>query len=376
MSYGHALKTAGRQERAIAAYRRCIALDPAFRRGVVEPGQPQDLALRRRPTSRAMRAQLARADLTDEHRLHFEFALGKALEDAGDYDGVVRALRATATRCAARWCPTAPTTTPRACARARARLHPRILRRTRGLGLRRARSDLHRRHAARRLDADRADPVQPLRGRRHDGTARDHLAGTRACAGARTPHDARPTTTRSPGWTRTSCARSASSTCERTRIHRKRGAPFFIDKMPNNFAHIGLIQLVLPNAKIIDARRHPLALLLVRLQAAFRPRPGLQLFDSTDIGRYYRDYVELMAHFDAVLPGRVHRVIYEDMVADTEAEVRRLLDYCGLPFDDACLRFFENHARGAHRELGTGAPADLPRAASTSGATTNPGSNR
>ena len=128
---------------------------------------------------------------------------------------------------------------------------------------------------------------------------------------------------------------------ERTRIHRKLGRPFFIDKMPNNFAHIGLIHLTLPNAKIIDARRHPMACCFSAFKQHFARGQNFT-YSLDDLGRYYRDYVELMAHFDAVLPGRVHRVHYEAMVDDTEAEVRRLLDYCGLPFEDACLRFFEN----------------------------------
>jgi len=127
----------------------------------------------------------------------------------------------------------------------------------------------------------------------------------------------------------------------RTRIHRKLCAPFFIDKMPNNFAHVGFIHLALPNAKIIDARRHPLACGFSAFKQQFARGQNFS-YSLEDIGRYYRDYVALMAHFDAVLPGRIHRVIYERMVTDTEAEVRRLLDYCGLPFEDACLRFFEN----------------------------------
>jgi hypothetical protein len=128
---------------------------------------------------------------------------------------------------------------------------------------------------------------------------------------------------------------------ERTRIQRKTSAPLFIDKMPNNFAHIGLIHLALPNARIIDARRHPLACCLSGFKQHFAQGQNFT-YSLDDIGRYYRDYVDLMAHFDSVLPGRVHRVIYEQMVDDTEAEVRRLLDYCGLPFEDGCLRFFEN----------------------------------
>jgi len=126
-----------------------------------------------------------------------------------------------------------------------------------------------------------------------------------------------------------------------TRIQRKTAAPYFIDKMPNNFAHIDLIQLALPRAKIIDARRHPLGCCFSGFKQHFARGQGFT-YSLEDIGRYYRDYVELMSFFDQVLPGRVHRVIYEALVDDTEGEVRRLLDYCGLPFEDGCLRFYEN----------------------------------
>src|SRR5690606_28962088 len=126
-----------------------------------------------------------------------------------------------------------------------------------------------------------------------------------------------------------------------TRIQRKSDAPFFIDKMPNYFAHIGLIHLILPRARIIDARRHPMGCCFSGFKQHFA-RGQHFTYGLEDIGRYYRDYVELMAHFAAVLPGRVHRVIYESMVDDTEAQVRSLLAYCGLPFDERCLRFYEN----------------------------------
>ena len=126
-----------------------------------------------------------------------------------------------------------------------------------------------------------------------------------------------------------------------TRIQRRTDAPFFIDKMPNNFAHIGLIQLILPNARIIDARRHPMGCCFSCFKQHFA-RGQHFTYSLDDIGRYYRDYVDLMAHFDRVLPGRIHRVIYESMIEDTETQVRRLLDYCGLPFEAGCLRFYEN----------------------------------
>jgi len=124
-----------------------------------------------------------------------------------------------------------------------------------------------------------------------------------------------------------------------TRIQR-RGAPFFIDKMPNNFQHIGLIHLILPNAKIIDARRHPMAGCFSCYKQLFA-RGQTFTYNLTDLGHYYRDYVKLMDHWDEVLPGRVWRVQYEDLVADSETEIRRLLDYCGLEFEEQCVRFYE-----------------------------------
>lgn len=126
---------------------------------------------------------------------------------------------------------------------------------------------------------------------------------------------------------------------EETRIHRA-GAPFFIDKMPNNFRHIGLIHLMLPNARIIDARRDPLSCCFSGFKQLFAEGQEFT-YGLPEIGRYYRDYVALMDHFGAVLPGRVLRVQYEDVVADLEAQVRRILDHCGLAFEDSCLTFHE-----------------------------------
>jgi len=127
----------------------------------------------------------------------------------------------------------------------------------------------------------------------------------------------------------------------RTRVHRKTDRPFFIDKMPHNFLHLGMIQLILPNAKIIDARRHPAGSAFSVFKQNFARGQSFS-YDLEDIGIYYRDYVRMMAHFDSVLPGKIHRVLYETLVDDTETEIRRLLDYCGLPFEPQCLRFHEN----------------------------------
>jgi tetratricopeptide (TPR) repeat protein len=122
-----------------------------------------------------------------------------------------------------------------------------------------------------------------------------------------------------------------------TRIHRE-GAPFFIDKMPNNFRHIGLIRLILPNAKIIDARRHPMACCFSGFKQLFAEGQEFT-YGLADLGQYYRDYVELMDHWDEALPGFVLRVTNEDVVDDLESQVRRILDFCGLPFEESCLEF-------------------------------------
>src|SRR5262249_17923561 len=113
----------------------------------------------------------------------------------------------------------------------------------------------------------------------------------------------------------------------RTRCQRKLARPFFTDKSGNNFLHTGFIQLVLPNARIVDARRHPLACGFSCYKQAFAPGSVPFAYDRAEIGRYYRDYAELMTHFDRVLPGRVHRIDYEELVADPEREIRRLLAY-------------------------------------------------
>ena len=124
-----------------------------------------------------------------------------------------------------------------------------------------------------------------------------------------------------------------------TAIHRQ-DAPYFIDKMPNNFRHIGLIKLILPNAKIIDARRHPMACCFSAYKQLFAEGQEFS-YDLDDLSSYYRDYVQLMDHWQTVLPGDILRVNYEEVVADLEGQVRRLLDYCGLAFEPQTLEFHD-----------------------------------
>lgn len=118
----------------------------------------------------------------------------------------------------------------------------------------------------------------------------------------------------------------------------KSGSPFFIDKLSGNFRHVGLIHLMLPNAKIIDARRAPMACCFSNLKQLFAAGQEFS-YDMESLARYYRTYLELMRHWNEVLPHLVHRVVYEDVVADLEGSVRRLLDYCALAFEPACMEF-------------------------------------
>jgi len=125
-----------------------------------------------------------------------------------------------------------------------------------------------------------------------------------------------------------------------SRPERLTDRPLFIDKMPANWMYTGLIHLLLPNAKIIDIRRKPMAAGFALFKMNFGQGVG-HSYDQEDIARYYRAYADLMAHFDAVLPGRVHHIQYETLVENTEGEIRRLIDYCGLPFEEGCLRYWE-----------------------------------
>ena len=124
-----------------------------------------------------------------------------------------------------------------------------------------------------------------------------------------------------------------------TAFHRTQKKAFFTDKMPNNFRHIGLIHLILPNAKIIDARREPMDCCFSCFKQLFAEGQEFT-YNLKDLSQYYRDYVDLMSHWDKVLPGRVLRVDHEDVIQDLETQVKRLLDYCGLGFEEGCLEFY------------------------------------
>ena len=338
MSYGHALKTAGRSQDGIAAYRRGIEQMPELGEAYWSLANLKTFRFTDGDLA-AMRAQLARSDLGAEDRLHFHFALGKALEDEGDYaDSFTHYAEGNRIR-KAQMGYVADDNTER-------------VRRTRALFT----SDFLAAHAGSGCKAP--DPIFIVGLPRSGSTLIEQILSSHSAvegtmelpdltsiAVRLSDRRGRGDPTRYP-----ECLADmddgqlealGAEYLERTRVQRKTGRPFFIDKMPHNFFYIGMIRLILPNAKIIDARRHPLGACFSGFKQHFARGQSFS-YGLEDLGRYYSDYVDLMAHFDRVAPGAVHRVHYESMVEDTEAEVRRLLDYLGLPFEAACLRFHEN----------------------------------
>jgi tetratricopeptide (TPR) repeat protein len=338
MSYGHVLKTVGRRDDSVAAYRRAIAIEPGLGEvwwslanlKTAEFGD-EDIA--------AMRRALEAPGLGEEDRFHLDFALGKALEDRREWapafahyaegnrlrrtmiDFDLGAIAGHVRRCEALFTP--------AFFAARA-----------GQG------------------CPAPDPIFVLGMPRAGSTLIEQILASHPAAEGTMELPDIPAMAKRLGGRKLKSDETAYPDClaglgadelralgeeylDRTRIQRKTGRPLFIDKLPNNWAHVGLIHLILPEAKIVDARRHPLACGFSNFKQHFARGQGFA-YDLAELGGYYRLYVRLMRHFDAAVPGRVHRIVYEKMVEQPEAEVRRLLDYLGLDFDPACLRFYEN----------------------------------
>ena len=334
MYYGHALRSARRTEEAIDAYRRSAQLNPQFGEVWFSLANLKTFRFTSADID-TMRTQLARADIPDEDRWHFEFSLGNALEQAGDFAASFEHYaRGNALRRAA--VAYDPGRNTRLVARTRALFTREFFASRAGagcpsrepifiVGLPRAGSTL--------LEQILASHSQV------EGTR--ELPDIPAFARELGAWDAAPVYPESVArLSRAELTALGERYLRQTRPHRLLGRPYFIDKMGDNFLNVGLIQLILPNARIIDARRAPLACCFSNFKQHFISGVWFS-YGLEDLGRYYREYVELMAHFDAVLPGRIHRVHYEDVVADLEGEVRRLLDYCGLPFEEQCLRFHE-----------------------------------
>ena len=338
LTYGHALRTSGQTAQAISAYRKSIEISPDYGEAYFSLANLKTFQFTCADIA-AMRAQLARTDISDDARWHFEFALGKANEDAQSYaESFAHYARGNELRRAAIFYDADWITSQvnRTCA-----LFTKEFFETRGdwgcdvkdpifiVGLPRSGSTLLEQILAShsQVEGTRELPDVPAFALQLGaGNLRPGEVGYPESVGLLDREQLR---------------RYGERYIEQTRPYRSAAIPNFIDKMPNNFLYIGLIQLMLPRCRIIDARRHPLACGFSNFKQHFQ-KGLLFSYSLEEIGRFYRNYVTLMAHFDRVLPGRVHRVHYEHLIQDPEGETRRLLDYCGLPFEGSCLRFHEN----------------------------------
>lgn len=326
LSYGHMLKTIGRLDEGIAAYRKSIEIKPALGEAWWSLANLKTVGFSKDDVA-AMTQALEAREIGDEDRFHLDFAIAKAMHDSGRFDDAfahysnANALRlktqpfrsAEITRTVDRSIKTftaaAFAARPGGCAAT----DPIFI-----VGMPRAGSTLIEQilssHSLVEGTSELAD--LPVLARKHGGYPDSALALTN---GQR--------------------RELGEEYLKRASVQRRTARPLFVDKLPNNWLFVPLIQLILPRAKIIDARRHPLGCCMSNFRQHFA-RGQAFTYSLEDVGHYYADYVRLMAHVDRVLPGRVHRVNYERMVDDTEAEVRAVLEHCGLAFEPECLEFY------------------------------------
>jgi tetratricopeptide (TPR) repeat protein len=334
---GHALKTVGTVPDAIAAYQGAIAARPDFGDAYWSLANLKTYRFTDAEIA-AMRGAEQALATTDEDRVHLCFALGKALEDRGEveqsWDHYARG---------------------NALKRVQSRYRPEILETNTARQIAVCTGDFFK---ARTGWGDPApDPIFVLGLPRSGSTlieqilaSHSQIEGTQELPDiqrivlelqGRDPDLNDPRYPASLTDLREDEIRQLGRRyIEETRVHRT-GRPFFIDKMPNNFRHIGLIHLILPNAKIIDARREPMSCCFSNFKQLFANGQEFT-YGIEDIAGYYRTYLELMEHWDRVLPGRVLRVQHEDVIGGLEGSVRRILDHCGLPFEQDCVDFHRN----------------------------------
>jgi tetratricopeptide (TPR) repeat protein len=334
MSLGHALKTVGGQAESVSAYRQSLALEPTLGEAWWSLANLKTVRLTASDIAQ-MEAALGAATLGEEDRFHLYFALGKAHEDAGAFDEAFDSY-VTANRLRRAALHYDPEQLQARIARVRALFTPQFIaeRAQHGclnseaifvVGMPRSGSTLIEQILASHPEVEGTQELPDIQ-QMVNRLVRDR--------GVRYPDvlaQLGPAELRALG----------EEYIERTRVQRKTGRPFFIDKMPNNWLHVGFIRLILPNAKIIDTRRHPMACCWSNFKQHFARGQDFS-YSFEDLGRYYNDYAGLMAHWHTLLPGHVHTAPYERIVLDTEVEIRALLSFLGLQFDPACLRFYDN----------------------------------
>jgi tetratricopeptide (TPR) repeat protein len=334
LSVAHSLKTLGRRAEAVDAYRAAAAIRPSYGDAYWSLANLKTYRFTDGELSR-MRAEEESSSTPSVDRYHLCFALGKAYEDRADYETSFRYYeRGNALK------------------RAESRYRPEIIENNTRLQIEVCTRSFFDRHDG--VGAPQRDPIFILGLPRSGSTLLEQILashslveGTQELANIpRTVHDLQGRdpdldNPRYPGVLEELRPEDFQRLGERylqdTRVYRT-DKPYFIDKMPNNFRHIGLIHLMLPNARIIDARREPMACCFSNLKQLFASGQEFT-YSIPDIARYYRTYLDLMAHWDEALPGRVLRIQHEEVVDDLEANVRRLLEFCGLEFEPACIDF-------------------------------------
>lgn len=329
------LKTVGRQEDAVAAYRQAVELQPTS--GLAWWGLSNLKTVRFSEADiTTIRTALTRDDLEPDDRIHLNYAMGKALDDNKDYGGAFAAYSSGAAS-RLQQVPYDPQ---------RVREH---VKKSTSVCTAPFFSDRNG------WGSKKADPIFIVSLPRSGSTLVEQiLASHPEIEGTEELHDIeRIAISMAPqggtgGWldalrdlTQEQACELGDHYVEATRRFRHTGRSYFTDKMPSNWVFLGLIHTILPNAKIIDVRRHPMGCGFANFSQHFNWGINFS-YDLEHIGQFYTEYVRQIAHFETVLPGRVHHLTYEALVENTESEVRRLLEYLELPFDDACLRFFEN----------------------------------
>lgn len=328
------LKTVGRQADAVVAYRQALEIDPG--NSLAWWGLSNLKTVRfSEDDIRTIQQALQDEQRLQEERIHLCFALGKALDDASRFEEAFEAYSSAARlRLASR--PHDPQKVQDHVTKSQLTFSPQLLEARKGWG------------------SQARDPIFIVSLPRSGSTLVEQiLASHPAIEGTEELKDIERIALSLEGskgtgaWLDALDKLGADETLqlgehyiEATRRFRHTDRPFFTDKMPSNWVYAGLIHAILPNAKIVSVRRHPLGCGFANYSQHFNWGINFS-YDLGHIGGFYRAFVRQMAHFDAVLPGRIHHIVYERLVEDTEGEVRRLLDYLELPFDEACLRFFE-----------------------------------
>ena len=338
VSYGHLLRTIGSQDKAVERYRQAIAVKPTFGEAWYAIGDLK--ASRYSPEDVTELQHLAQSDVRGLDRAQILFALGRALEQFGDYPDSFEAY-AEANRLRSTQTDYDAAVTARHVDHSCQVFDADYFARRAGagelskgpvfiLGMPRAGSTLLEQILASHSQIEPTGELTDIANianslSQSEQTRQDSAYDPEAVA--RLPQSDLLRLGRGYLWN--------------AGLRRRTKKPLFIDKMPNNWLHLGFILSILPNAKIIDARRHPMACCFSNFRQNFVAGQEFT-YDLNDIGRFYRDYVRMMAHFDEVVPGRVYRVIHERLVANPDEEVRRMLDFVGVEFEESCLRFYEN----------------------------------